>query len=498
MESPGPLREVDVPVRDPGRLAPLVGSRRYAELLEQAGRTRSAMHGGTVWNVNSTAVGGGVAEMLQELVGYGLGLGLAVRWLVAGGEPAFFTVTKRLHNNLHGAAGDGGGFGAAEARAYEATSAASAAGLGKWVRPGDVVILHDPQTAALAEACKAAGAVVIWRCHIGTDTPNRLSEQAWTFLQPYLAPCDAYVFTRRQYAPSWVPPERMVMITPSIDPFSPKNYDLTEPTCRDVLGAVGLWNRGAPEPVSFTRRDGSTGQVLHTGTVVGDGSLDPAKPLVVQVSRWDRLKDMQGVLSGFAEYVPASVDAQLALVGPDVSQVGDDPEGCAVLEQCTDAWSALPSDRRRRIRLVTLPEVDVDENAVMVNAIQRQASVVVQKSLAEGFGLTVTEAMWKARPVVASAVGGITDQMPPGTGELLHDPTDLQTFGAVLGGLLARPDEQARLGQNAHRHVTQRFLGDVHLTRLGMLVEALKGGDGAGDGPRDDTFGAGPRYRGET
>ena len=166
-------------------------------------------------------------------------------------------------------------------------------------------------------------------------------------------------------------------------------------------------------------------------------------------------------------------DAQLALVGPSTPGVTDDPEGVEVFAACVAAWEALPSEARERVRLVTLPMDDVDENAAMVNALQRHATVIVQKSLAEGFGLTVAEGMWKARAVLASRVGGIAEQIAPGTGLLLEDPTDLSTFGEILAALLAHPAEIAELGAQARRHVLEGFVGDEHLMRYAHLIAWL-------------------------
>jgi len=194
----------------------------------------------------------------------------------------------------------------------------------------------------------------------------------------------------------------------------------------------------------------------------------------VQVSRWDRLKDMHGVMTGFASAVVGRVDAQLLLVGPSIEGVADDPEGAGVLAECTATWEALPTDSRNRVRLVTLPMNDVDENAVMVNALQRSATVIVQKSLAEGFGLTVAEGMWKGKPIVASRVGGIVDQLPPDTGILLDDPTDLETYGDSLAALLERPDEMRWRGENARRHVLAEFVGDRHLLQYAHLLQQLR------------------------
>jgi trehalose synthase len=469
-----PPREVAVPARDPARLRPLIGEQRYADLVAEGARTRAALRGCTVWNVSSTAAGGGVAEMLQVLVGYTLGVGLAVRWLVLAGDLEFFTVTKRIHNRLHGVPGDGGVLSERETAAYASVQAANATAIVAQVRPADVVLLHDPQTAGLVAPLKAAGAVVLWRCHVGTEVTNQWTQEAWGFLRPHLADCDGFVFTRQAYVPSWVPMERVSVIPPSIDPFSPKNQELSEAGRLRILGAMGVLDRAPTGPATFTRRDGSAGSVTRRASVVAAEPFDAGVPLVIQVSRWDRLKDMAGVMAGFAAHVVGHSDAQLALVGPAVDEVSDDPEGREVLDQCTEAWSLLAPRQRRRIRLLSLPMDDVDENAAMVNALQRHATVIVQKSLAEGFGLTVAEGMWKAKAVLASAVGGIVDQVAPGTGLLLGDPSDLDGFGHALVSLLSRRQDVVRLGENARRHVLENFVGDKHLMHYGTLMEQLK------------------------
>jgi trehalose synthase len=189
------------------------------------------------------------------------------------------------------------------------------------------------------------------------------------------------------------------------------------------------------------------------------------------VSRWDHLKDMQGVLEGFARKSTRQGDVRLALVGPAVDAVSDDPEGATVLEECLTCWENLSSKQRSAVRLITLPMDDFELNALMVNAIQRHATVVVQKSLQEGFGLTVAEAMWKSRPVVASAIGGIVDQVAPGTGILLSDPSDLDTFAKTLGDLLAQPEKMAALGRRARERIRSEFLSDRHLVDYARLIE---------------------------
>lgn len=413
-----------------------------------------------VWNVNSTFTGGGVAEMLRLLVGYARGSGVDARWVVIDGTSEYFAVTKRLHNRLHGAAGDDGQLGPQETALYRAVLEDNAATLHQRVEPGDIVMLHDPQTAGLARQLADRGAHVVWRCHIGTDRTNAYTREAWDFLIPHLSGCSAFVFSRTAYVPPELTGSDVWIIEPSIDPMSPKNRLLPRARMTELLTQIGLL-------------DGPSDSARHC-VLGGAGSFSPNDRLVLQVSRWDPLKDMLGVMRGFSEYVAGpNTDAKLALIGPSVESVEDDPEAEKVLAECLETWAALPRRVRSHVRLVALPMHDVDANALVVNAAQRHASIVVQKSLQEGFGLTITEAMWKSRAVVASAVGGIVDQMPPGVGVLLKDPRNLESFGNTLNTLLAQPDEITRLGRRAHRHVRERFLCDRHLQELARLIEHL-------------------------
>jgi trehalose synthase len=465
------LQEVTPRALQVGRLEPVIGTERYAGLLAGANKLCDRLGERTIWNVSSAAVGGGVAEMLQVLVGYAVGLGFPVRWLVIGGEPAFFGITKRLHNQIHGEVGVGGPVDRGDAALYEQVLAANADELVELVRPGDIALLHDPQTAGLTERLSEAGVRVIWRCHIGVDWQNEATRQAWEFLRTYLATAFGYIFTRRQYAPAWADPARTWVIPPSIDPFSAKNADLDAQTTQAVLATIGLLRDPAPELARFTRADGSAGEVSRGGLVVGEDRPGPQDPIVTQVSRWDRLKDMAGVMRGFADHVPPN-HARLVLAGPEVGGVADDPEGAAVFAECLEQWHELPAAARARVLLVTLPLDDPEENAVMVNAIQRHAAVIVQKSLAEGFGLTVAEGMWKGRPVIGSAVGGIVDQIADGTGVLLSDPADLGEFGTQVRRLLDQPEQSERMGQAGREYARHHFIGDRHLLRLAEVVEA--------------------------
>jgi len=462
------------------RLAAVLPPDRQARLAANAERARAGFGTRTVWHVNATAHGGGVAEMLQTLLAYGRGAGIENRWLVLEADPEFFTITKRLHNMLHGEPGDGGTLAGAERGHYEAVLAANLAELVRRVAPGDIVVLHDPQTAGLARGLRQLGALVVWRCHVGRDQPNGLTSVGWGFLRPYLAHAHTMVFSRRVYAPSWVDDTRMVVIPPSIDPFAAKNAPLEAHQIAAVLTRVGLVAAPSPrEPVRFTRRDGTVGVVrpyAETGGLLHH--TEPPRlltPLVVQVSRWDRLKDMTGVMTGFARAVGGGDDggAHLMLAGPEVAGVSDDPEGALVLAECQDLWRSLPPPVKARVHLASIPMDDGAENALIVNALQRHAEVVVQKSLVEGFGLTVTEAMWKGRAVVASKVGGIQDQITDGRdGLLVNDAHDLAEFGDVLKRALRDQELRRRLGSAASARVLDEYLGDRH---LGQYVDLFLG-----------------------
>jgi trehalose synthase len=452
-----PPRDIEVPPIRVARLTRVIGQERVDALRESAAEVERLIGGARVWNVSSTATGGGVAEMLRLLVGYADDAGLDTRWIVIQGDERFFAITKRLHNRLHGAPGDSGSLGAAEADHYAAVLQDNAAELESRIRSGDVVVLHDPQTAGLARPLVERGVHVVWRCHVGSDRTNQFTEEGWSFLAPHLAACHTFVFSHAGFVPPSLADSDLWIIAPSIDPLSPKNRPLRPAQVGTLLRRTGLIG-------------GDSGTLDAPMVLGGAGPFSSDAPLVVQVSRWDRLKDMAGVLRGFADHLAGRSACRLALVGPAAAGVSDDPEGGQVLAECLEAWSALPVAARDAIRLVALPMEDVGANSLLVNAIQRHASIVVQKSLQEGFGLTVTEAMWKARPVVASAVGGIVDQVAPGTGILLTDPEDLDAFAATLAGLLDQPKEMASMGRRARARVRTHFLCDRHLLEFGRLV----------------------------
>ncbi len=469
------LDDVTVTPLDPERLRAVLAQDALAGFEHTLSRGRELLQARTFWNINSTARGGGVAEMLRSLLGYTRGAGLDTRWVTIKGDPEFFRITKRLHNRLHGHDGDDGPLGEAERAAYEHCCAASAELMAERIRPRDVVLLHDPQTAGMIPRLLDTGVPIIWRAHVGVDPPNDLAREAWRFLIPYVELADAYVFSHSAYLWEGLDPAKLKVIAPSIDVFSPKNHAMAFTSVTAVLRAAGLAadrRHHYPRAV-FERLDGTVGHVESKARLVEEGQLWLGVPLLTQISRWDRLKDPLGVLAAFAEHVEADDEPHLLLAGPDVTAVADDPEGQEVFEEVEAAWSELPRRIRRCVHLALLPMVDPDENAVIVNALQRRADVVAQKSLAEGFGLTVAEAMWKGRPVVASHVGGIREQIEDGRTGFLVDPRDLRTFGERVSGLLEDPHGAERMGAAAQTRVRDLFLGPRHLGQYVELLESV-------------------------
>jgi trehalose synthase len=468
------LQHVPIDAMDPRRFSSVLAAPEYESLLQLVDRGARDLHGRIVWNVNSTAKGGGVVELLRPLLGYSRGSGVDARWAVISGDPDFFDLTKRIHNRLHGYEGDGGPLGEHERTIYERTLAPNAAEFARLVSPRDIVILHDPQTAGLIPVVRATGATIIWRCHVGLDHPNDRARQAWDFLRGYVEQADAYVFSRSQFAWEGLDPSRITVIQPTIDAFAPKNADQTDEQALAILSSAGVVGHRASGDPTFTRSDGTPGRIERRAAMIEMAPLGPEDKLVLQVSRWDWLKDPLGVIESFAEHVAGHVDAHLMLAGPSTESVADDPEGAGVHEAVRDAWNGLPEEVRRRVHLASLPMDDLEENAAVVNALQRHATVVVQKSVAEGFGLTVSEAMWKERPMVASGIGGIQDQIVHGeSGLLIDDPRDLATFGTHVLGLLTDPARADQIGAAARRRVRDQFLGPYSLSAYFELIERL-------------------------
>lgn len=465
--------EVAFPTRSPEMLAPVIGNERVRDLIAVGLQTAKELDGRRIVSINSTATGGGVAEMLPVLLAYVSGIGINGRWLVLEGDPAFFEVTKRIHHRIHGERGDGGPLGPREREIMEQTFLRNEPSASALLESTDSVLLHDPQPVPMAKWLTVLDMPVVWRCHIGVDEDNEYTDQAWSFLRPMLEPfVDEYVFTRREYAPAWVPNDRLHIIRPSLDPFAQKNREIDPAQCIAILQEVGILDGSASVPLDFTRNDDTTGTVSGTAIITSQGSRpSPETPLVVQVSRWDPLKDMAGVLHAFANE-PGCASAHLVLAGPDVSSVTDDPEGQVVLNDVVNQWHSLEPEVRERVSIVCLPMSDPEANAIMVNALQRHAAVVVQKSLKEGFGLTVTEAMLKGRPVVAAAVGGIVDQIRNGVDGILIDSRDLTECGQAIASLLADPVAAAGMGTQARQAAIAEFMPDNSLLSWAQTMDA--------------------------
>jgi trehalose synthase len=311
---------------------------------------------------------------------------------------------------------------------------------------------------------------------VGLDTPNEVARSAWGFLHAYVDQADAYVFSRAAFAWEGLDRRRIAVIPPSIDPFSPKNAALDPARASAILAAAGITARNGSNSPEFTRQDGSLDRVTHPAVMYQETPLAQDTPLLLQVSRWDKLKDPLGVVDGFVRGVARRCDGHLMLAGPEVEEVADDPEGAQTWREVRRCWEALPAEMRRRVHLACLPMDDDEENAAMVNALQRRATVVAQKSLAEGFGLTVAEAMWKARPVVASRIGGIQDQIEDGvTGLLIDDPRDTTAFGAAVCALLTDDARARSIAAAAQDRVREQFLGTRHLLQWVELLEGVLG-----------------------
>jgi trehalose synthase len=453
----------------------IIGPLRTEGMRDAAARIGAHLDGGTLWHVNSTAAGGGVAEMMHTLLPLYRSLGVRTGWLVAGGDDRFFAITKRLGVALYGTDDGGGPLSRDDRELYLRTQAASAERIAGLVGPRDVLVLHDHQTAGLARLLAGRVSRIYWRCHVGVDEPTPAADAAWEVLAPLLADVDGVLFSVGRHVPPRLRDRRAVVLPPFISPFSPKNRELAGPAIQACLAHCGLRDAAAPAGRIPLR---------HPVRVLANRAPRPGEPLLTQVSRWDRLKDMHGVLAAFAD---SDTDAFLALVGPDPGAIADDVEQQAWFDECVRTRDAMPARRRERVALVCLPMTDLDENALLVNAIQRASDVVLQKSLAEGFGLTVAEAMWKSRVVLASDVGGIREQITHGhDGLLVADPLDRSAFAGQLESVVDSRVAAGPMGARAHEKVRRDFLTDREIVTTAALL-----GDEETDeekGPNDDAY----------
>lgn len=446
---------------------------RFREVLRTAARR---LDGRTIWHVNSTSEGGGVAELLHQVLGYLIDGEIRCRWVVVEGDQDFFRITKRIHNRLHGSAGDGGGLAEEASDTYLRVLRREVEALLALARSGDVVVLHDPQTAGMMRPLVEAGVRVEWVCHVGVDAPNDVTRSAWDFLRADVEAAHAIVFSRLAYAWDGLDPKKIAVIPPCIDPTSPKNVDIAPADVTAILRAAGVLDGAPAGPVELTLDGADAVRIERAAETIEEEPAPIDRPLVAEISRWDRLKDHVGVLQAFARYVPEDLDTHLLLVGPSVTSVTDDPEGAVVLAENVAAWERLPLPQRRRIHLVSLPVEDRAENALVVNSIQRESDVIVQKSLAEGFGLTVAEAMWKRRPVVGSRIGGIQDQIVDGRSGVLVDPTDQAASGEAISALIRDAGYAQAIGHAALERVRDRFLPphflSGHLDVIDRILDA--------------------------
>jgi trehalose synthase len=373
--------------------------------------------GRTLKMVNSTAVGGGVAEMLNQLVPLLNELEVKTHWDVITGGNDFFEVTKAFHNALQGSE-------------YHLTQQARDVFLmhnelnrQRIQFTEDVVVIHDPQPAALIRARDQSSRRWIWRCHIDLSNPN---PEVWGFLRPFIEQYDAAIFSAQSFSRQLQIPQ--YLFYPCIDPLSEKNKDLDDRFVQQVCDEFGV---------------------------------DRSRPIVTQVSRFDRAKDPVGVIQAFKQ-ARKYVDCQLVMAGGGAS---DDPEGAAVLKEVMDA-----AGDDRDIIILDLPPWC----ALQINALQRASTIVVQKSIREGFGLTVTEALWKGKPTIAGAVGGIPNQIIHKlTGALVHS---VDGCAYQIRYLLTHPEFARQLGQNGHEHVKENFLMTTNVRRWLLLCRILLAG----------------------
>jgi trehalose synthase len=389
-------------------------------ILDELHAVGSRLRGARVLHLNATSYGGGVSELLRSAVPLLNDLGLVVDWKIISGDEAFFRATKAIHNGLQGSPR---GLTAEERDVFQANIERNAAALEARY---DLVVVHDPQPAGIPRFHGRDGSRWVWRCHIDTSNPN---PEVWQVVRGLLVDYDAAVFTMPGFVPPDFPIARVETIPPAIDPLSPKNMSLPDATTRAVLAWIGI---------------------------------EPDQPLVVQVSRFDPWKDPLGVIAAYRIARQRVPGLQLALVG---SMALDDPEGWEIYRQVQAAGDSDP--------LIHVFTNLTGVGNVEVNAFQRHADVVVQKSLREGFGLVVSEALWKRTPVVAGRAGGITMQLEDGVGGYLVD--GVEDCAAAIVSLFEHPDVAAELAARGRERVRERFLlPRLLLDELRLVADLLR------------------------
>jgi len=445
------------------------------ELRVEASMLVPTLKNRTVWMVNSTAKGGGVAEMLPRMVTLLTELGLPTRWAVIGSDrPEFFRLTKKLHNLIHGVGEPE--LSNENRELYETINRKNAEELKALIKPDDILVIHDPQPLALGAVLKQElNLHTVWRCHIGLDEHLPTTRTAWSFLKPYAEVYDLAVFSAPEYIPDYLA-GRATIIHPGLDPHSHKNRELSPHKLVGVLCNAGLQYERHPV---LTPRFRQVAQRLGP-----EGNFEPAtdqeeigllyRPIVTQVSRWDRLKGFQPLLEGFVKLKQSLDDSKrkltarhrrrlevvhLVLAGPDPASVQDDPEGQEILKELSDLYVRLAPEHQKEVALLSLPMDSRKENALMVNALQRCSTVIVQNSLQEGFGLTATESMWKGVPIVGTRACGLRQQIRNGIdGIHILNPNDSDEIARRLNDILEDVPKRDHMARSAQQRVHDEFL----------------------------------------
>lgn len=464
-------------LEDYAAVAHLSGAVR--DLEAEAKTLVPALKGRRVWMVNSTDRGGGVAEMLPRMIALFQELGVDARWVVMGtDEEAFFPLTKRIHNLIHGA-GDPT-FTEEDRALYERVSRENADALKAELGPDDLLVIHDPQPLGMGALLKKeVGLPAVWRCHIGLEERTPETEGVWRFLEPWARAYDFALFSTPEYIPAFLA-GRASVIHPAIDPLTHKNRELSPHKLMGILCNSGLTEAQAPvltppfeHQAQRLQPDGKWRRAVDLEEI---GLM--YRTTVVQISRWDRLKGYGPLLDAFvalkkrrdrvkdARHRRRLEIARLVLAGPDPASIQDDPEGIEVIRELSDKYLALPESLQRDVVLLSLPMHSRKENALMVNALQRCATVAVQNSIQEGFGLTATEAMWKRVPMMVSQAAGLRAQVRDGVdGRHVADATDPEVIADVLDELLYDGVERDRFARSAQRRVHDEFLVFTQMRR---------------------------------
>lgn len=443
------------------------------KFLETTKQSVEDLKGCTIWMINSTATGGGVAEMLPSQMRIMRYLGVKIEWMVIeANDQAFFNLTKRIHNAIHGS---GDGIFTDEDRAiFEKVNAQNAEKAIAAINDGDLVVIHDPQPMPLAAMIRKKRKVkTLWRCHIGLEQENATTKGVWSFLSNYYDSYDHFVFSLTSYVPEALI-EKTSIIPPAIDPLSHKNRILWMSKCLGILQQSGIIREQLP--VLYANYKNQVRRVMPDGsfnTVNHDEELDIIfHPTILQISRWDRLKGFKELMDAFVLMKKENQKktdktslayrrirhTRLALGGPDPAFVSDDPEGMAVLNELIEQYKEMTPELQQSIALLLLPLDNPKENALIVNALQRCATIVVQNSIQEGFGLTATEAMWKQRPVLVSGAAGLRAQVQHDiNGKINADPSNIAQLAEALEEMLSNPKERDKWGFNGQIRVVENF-----------------------------------------